>query len=326
MAQIISTLADLDAKLAECDAALAISDDAMRSVFASFRMDVTTMLPPDPFSREYRDAQMAIYQRISGKSYCPANESTKFDVEAVKRRPFPYYTGSCATTGRQFMAMGFLLSSLNIPPGSRIVEFGPGWGNTTIALALVGFQLTAVDIERDFCDLIRLRAEQNSVDVSVVNADFMWAEQITEPYDAAIFFECFHHCSDHIRLMTALKTAVKPEGRIYFAAEPIVPDFAVPWGIRMDGESLWAVRRHGWMELGFSEAYFREALARTGWAVTKHVWPDIGWAAVWEARRSEQGDWPRLTCDAEAGLRAELAAVYRSTSWRLTAPLRALKR
>jgi 2-polyprenyl-3-methyl-5-hydroxy-6-metoxy-1,4-benzoquinol methylase len=261
----------------------------LRAVFSTFRMDFTTSIPDDPFSEEYRIFQMDLYKRISGKEYNTSNEISFFDVAAADRRPFPFYTGSCRTAGYFMMGTGFLIHSLDLPPGARVVEFGPGWGNTTIAMAMTGLDVTAVDIEENFCELLRLRAQRHQLDnLKVVNADFMWAETVEEPFDAAIFFECFHHCADHMRLLKALQHAVKPGGRIYFGAEPINPEFPVPWGLRMDGESLWAIRSNGWMELGFSDAYFREALARTGWTVTKHVLPDLAWAAVWEARRSDQ--------------------------------------
>jgi 2-polyprenyl-3-methyl-5-hydroxy-6-metoxy-1,4-benzoquinol methylase len=337
--RVISNIVELDAVLAECDAAGRVSDDALRAVFDTFRMDFSTKVPADPFSVEYRDFQMDLYQRISSRTYDPRNEVTKFDVAAADRRPFPFLTRSCKTAGFFTMGMGFLLHKLELPPGARVVEFGPGWGNTTLAMAMTGLEVTAVDIESDFCDLLRMRARRHDVDIDVVNADFMWAENVREPFDAAVFFESFHHCSDHLRLLAALRNAVKPDGRVYFAAEPIATDFPVPWGLRMDGESLWAIRSNGWMELGYNETYFLEALARTGWAATKHVYPALGWAAVWEAWRVDESlnaaDPPTAVIShavspcataAEIRLRDELNTVYRSTSWRLTAPLRALGR
>lgn len=327
--QIISSLDELDLKLAECDAAQKISDTALREVFSTFRMDFSAQAALDPFSPEYHEFQMALYPRISGREYSPQNEQTNFDVEAADRRPFPYYTGSSKTAGFFTMGVGFLLHSLDLAPGARVVEFGAGWGNTTMAMAMVGFDVTAVDVEINFCELLRRRARRQELSIDVVNADFMWAETVEEPFDAAVFFECFHHCSDHMRLLRALHTAVKPGGRVYFGAEPIAPDFPVPWGLRMDGESLWAIRTNGWMELGFTEDYFREALARTGWTAVKHVFPDIGWAAVWEARRTDMMEASAVrsirTSESKAALRHALKAVYRLLPWRMTAPIRALR-
>ena len=351
--QIITTLDALDAKLAECDAAAQISDDALRQVFTTFRMDFAAQVPDDPFSPAYHDFQMAVYRRVSGRTYAPENEVSAFDVAAAEVRPFPFYTGSCRTAGFFTMGMGFLLHTLGLAAGARVVEFGPGWGNSTIAMAMAGLDVTAVDIEANFCDLLRRRARRHAVDITVVQADFSWAEMVAEPFDAAVFFECFHHCADHMRLLRALRTAVKPDGRVYFAAEPILPDFPLPWGVRMDGEALWAIRNNGWMELGYRESYFLEALARTGWTATRHALPGLEWAAVWEAKRSAPAapvipaveNWASAVAlaqtpeappvpappapspmRAEDQLRAELAAVYRSTSWRVTAPLRALGR
>ncbi len=329
--QVISTIPELDAALDECAAAARIGDAALRQAFLKFRFDFSKDVPQDPFSPEYHAAQMALYKHLTGRDYTPANEVSKLDIAASDLRPFPFQTGNPRTAGFFTMGMGFLLHVLDLKPGDRVVEFGPGWGNSTMAMAMTGLDVTAVDIESDFCELLRRRARRQEIPLTVVNADFMWAETVTEPYDAAVFFECFHHCSDHMRLLRALATAVKPGGRVYFATEPILADFPLPWGLRMDGESLWAIRSQGWMELGFNSAYFQQALARTGWVAKRHALPGLEWAAVWEARRGIP-DEPAAAAAVPTQLhgsgtaQAELDAIYRSTSWRVTAPLRGLAR
>lgn len=144
--------------------------------------------------------------------------------------------------------------------------------------------------------------------------------------------------------------AVKPGGRVYFGGEPITDGFPVPWGLRLDGESLWAIRKHGWLELGFTESYFVKALERTGWAVTKHASNEHFAANIWEAVRTERNDvqlfdLERSVLNSELkNLRNELQrgrnqveeqkweleskaalieALRRSSSWKLTAPIRA---
>lgn len=286
--QVISSLAELDGKIEECNRAEAVSDDAMRALFGTFRMEPPASLPPDPFSEPYRLAQLALYRGIAGRDYAVANEVTAFDIDAALRRPFPFSTGSATVTGEQFMAIGFLLRAMALPAGARIVEFGPGWGNTTIMLAQLGYQVTAVDIEPHFCELIRRRAAQAGVAVEVVQDDFLWAERAGRQFDAALFFECFHHCADHLRLLRALRRLVVPEGRVFFGGEPITADFPLPWGLRLDGNSLWAIRKNGWLELGFREDYFAQALAETGWHGQRHACADPGWLTLWEARRRDQ--------------------------------------
>ena len=61
----------------------------------------------------------------------------------------------------------------------------------------------------------------------------------------------------------------------------------MPWGVRTDGESLWAIRRNGWLELGFQESYFLRMLAHAGWVVTKHTTDATYLGVVFEARRAE---------------------------------------
>lgn len=281
--EVLRDIAALDAKIRECDAASAVSDDALRQVFTTFRMDFAPDLPQDPLSDAYRDRQMALYNSISGKAYRLENEATPFNVRAAAKRPFPYATQSTVTAGRYLGAIAHLLRTMKVSPGDRVLEFGPGWGETTLTLARLGLDVTAVDLEANFCELITLRAQQAEVAVKVVNSDFMWAETVSDPFDAIVFFECFHHCDDHLRLLRALKGALKPGGRIYFAAEPIVDDYPVPWGLRMDGESLWAIRKHGWLELGFRSGYFRQALRNCGFDCQRHGSADLGHISVWEA-------------------------------------------
>lgn len=343
--QVITTMEQLDAKIAECNDALNNrSDDAMRALFGGFRVDFSADAPRDPFSPEYRAFQLALYERVTAKAYSVANERTLFDPGNYVDRPFPYYLGSTATAGHHVMAMGFLLRTLDLAPGARVLEFGPGWGNTTLALAQLGFRVTAVDTEPNFCELIRRRAARHGVAIDVVEGDFFWAETVAEPFDAVLFFESFHHCDDHMRLLRALHRAVKPGGAVYFAAEPVIAGYGVPWGLRTDGEALWAMRNFGWLELGFREAYFDAALARTGWRAEKRCCAEPDWASVWIARAAprdataceppsatlpEPGPRPEPDPPSDPAaerLARELAAVYQSTSWRLTAPVRALRR
>jgi hypothetical protein len=134
----------------------------------------------------------------------------------------------------------------------------------------MGFEVTAVDIEEKFCELIKKRADLNGVRINVINSDFFWIEECAEQADAVLFFESFHHSSDHVRLVRSLKKAIKKGGFVLFAGEPITPDFPLPWGVRLDGESLRAIRKFGWLELGFSEEYFITTLKKLGWSVEKY--------------------------------------------------------
>jgi SAM-dependent methyltransferase len=281
--EIVRTRSELDAKIAECDRAR--SDEAMRALFSTFRMQVPENLPADPFAAEYRDKQLALYEEIAGIPYSLENEATKFDIEAALQRPFPYNTGSSATAGEYFMSIGFVLNVMALQGEASILEFGPGWGVTTLHLAKLGHKVTVIEIEPCFCELIRRTAEQAGVNIEVINADFFHIENETRKFDAVLFYDCFHHCADHMRLLKALDNVVSPNGRVFFGGEPISNEFSFPWGLRLDGWALWGIRKQGWMELGFREDYFSQALMRSGWFGRKLSIAGQNRLRVWEARR-----------------------------------------
>ncbi|MBO0711848.1 MAG: class I SAM-dependent methyltransferase [Acetobacteraceae bacterium] len=282
----VVTPAELEAKLAECEQAAAVSDDALRQVFKTFRLAIDARPSADPFSPDYRDWQLALYERISGYRYGTANEASEFDYADAATRPFPY-RASPKVAGEHLGAIAFLISTLRLKPGARVLDMGPGWGNTSLALAQLGFHVTALDVEPRFCVLINDRARRAGVTIETVNTDFFWIEETEDRFDAIIFFESFHHCADPVRLLVALPKALAPEGHVYFGAEPISPLFPMPWGVRTDGESLWAIRHHGWLELGFRDDWFREALARAGMVTSVRASADLPGIKVWDATAIE---------------------------------------
>jgi len=264
--RVIHTIEELDEQLVSIEKAAQISDDELRSSFDTFRMEITSDMPSDPFSDEYRIAVMKLYEWLHGSPYQLNNEQTDFEFSRFVRTPFPYSTHSCATVGNHLMAVGHAVKTLDIRPESRVLELGPGWGNATLALAQMGHQVTAVDMSQEFLRLIEARAEQIGAHVETVCGDFSCIDELQGQWDAVVFFESFHHSPDHLRLLERLHRIVAPDGKLLFASEPIVNDFYLPWGPRLDGESLWAIRTNGWLELGFRKSYFLEALRRTGWS------------------------------------------------------------
>jgi 2-polyprenyl-3-methyl-5-hydroxy-6-metoxy-1,4-benzoquinol methylase len=278
----------IDEFLQRCESAP--NDQALRKVFSLFQAEYDLSIQDDPFSETYRAKQLDIYKQLAGKSYSVKNEVTAFDVAAASIAPFPYVHGSSDLVGNQLMSIGYLIKTMGLPKNAKVLEFGPGWGNTTIALAKMGFDVTAVDIEKNFCNLISERARLEGLKINVVESDFSHINSIQEQFDAVLFFECFHHCSNHLGLMAAFDRVVKPGGLVCFGAEPILPDFPVPWGLRMDGESVWAIRRNGWLELGFNEEYFEEAMCRHGWALNTYKSSDVpGMSSIIAKRISELG-------------------------------------
>jgi len=260
-------LDELDAELARATELMGRAPDEAHAHLASFVLTLPSDPPADPFSVQYRDWTWALYRRISGRdSYDTSHESSPFDLDLALERPFPYQTGSLAMVGRDLLARGNLLRHLAAGAPRRVVEFGPGWGNLTEDLAATGLDVTAVELDAKFCALIEQRCHGPGR-VTVVQAD-MLTFCTDEPFDAAVFFESFHHCADHLAMLARLRDIVRPGGRLFFAAEP-VQRMDYPWGPRLDGLSVWSSRTHGWLELGFDVRYFDHALARAGWVAER---------------------------------------------------------
>ena len=151
----------------------------------------------------------------------------------------------------------------------------------------MGHRVTALDIDPKFCELITERARRNGVELDVRLGDFSLVRTLDETFDAVLFFESFHHSSDHLELLECLDRVVARGGVIVFAAEPISDALPAPWCLRLDGESLWAIRKNGWFELGFQERYFLETLDRYGWTAERSVCADTPWGVIYVARRHD---------------------------------------
>ncbi len=251
------------------------SDDELRKCF-NFTFDPGKLnLPRDPRSSAYRQAQMALYERISGRAnYDPAVDEQTNVVASHITRPFPYSTGSFATVGDQLMSVGFLIRVMGLRPGGSLLEFGPGWGLSTLEFIQMGYDVTAVDVNQQFLDLIAERARRLEQNVSLVCSDMLKFKP-KRRFDRVLFYECFHHASDHVRLLENLDDMVAKDGAIVFVGEPILDNFYCPWGVRLDGQSVWSIRKFGWLELGFRTDYFRRTLERLGWRVTVHPSQDV---------------------------------------------------
>jgi len=237
----------------------------------------------DPSSPAYIEAQWKLYRDVSGRSsYGMENEITPMDEEKVKDDFFPYNTRSHAFVGESLMKQGFLVKNMGLAPESRIVEFGAGWGNTAVPLAMMHHKVTTVEAHHGSAELIRHRARRIGRSINVVEADMMeFARSTSEKFDAAIFSASFHHCWDHLEMVRALARMVVPGGEVYFSDEPVHfalnPGLPYPWGLRLDGNSLYYVRRYGWLELGFQYRYLKKILRENGFTarvIPSHL-PDI---------------------------------------------------
>ena len=239
--------------------------EKVRSVWVRFPRP-----PRDPWASAYRQHWLDVYRSITGATYNVQSEGSHFDVEAATTNPFPYCTRSHDVVGSQFIGLGSLIRAMQLPPGAKILEFGPGWGNTTLALAQMGYDVTAIDIEPNYVALIRSRAAKLGVSVNVQHGDFFSAGNLNSTFDAVLFYESFHHCDDHLRLLEVLKGLLPHGGKLVLAGETVNESLPYDWGLNPNGEALWQIAHNGWLELAFRESYLLRTLRRFGWETERH--------------------------------------------------------
>ena len=238
----------------------------------------------DPFSGTYRDAMLALYERIFGRPHAVTSEGMSYDLAHELAQPFPFSRGSAHVTGGYLVAYGFLIQQLGLSPGARILEVGCGSGALTWFFARAGLRVTALEINPSGAELTRRYCEGLDPAPRVECVDFERYDPGAERYDAIVFFESFHHLVEHVGALRRCAGWLAPGGKVALAAEPIVPAGSpivpYPWGLRLDGESLRAMAKFGWIELGFQEPYLRDLVARTGFKARAAGLPDNPWAQV----------------------------------------------
>jgi 2-polyprenyl-3-methyl-5-hydroxy-6-metoxy-1,4-benzoquinol methylase len=271
---------ELDEIIARANAL--IKDDyseAMR-ILGTFQMPLERPAGLDPFGENYREWVRAVHAEVSQVGHydahrCEVDRNVATDLPLADF--FPYSTRNADLIGSYLIGVGLIVRNLGLSTGSRVIEYGVGWGHVSAALARTGYRVTCVDIEPKFLKLAARQARAGGVEVTAFAGKFG-----TDPYegrakaDGIVFFEAFHHSLSHQDLLGQLRRILRPGGRLILCGEPISPTFPLPWGIRTDGHALWAIRSFGWMELGFNEDYFLRLMVQNGFSVEKVQYPELG--------------------------------------------------
>ena len=229
----------------------------------------------DPFSSAYRDWGMSQWRAASGRAHSALDLEHDNNIvanEAQLLRLYPFVSGDTAFIAQYMMGVYYALGLLTDAPNRRMVEYGVGWGNTTVATLQAGFDVLAVDIDPKWLELLRLRAAKLGVAerLSVFVGEFGALPPGIQAPGGVLFYECFHHALNHDETLGLLKQQLADGGLVLFAAEAIAKHYPNDWGVRLDGHSVWAIRRFGWMELAFSEDYFIRLTRRHHFELQRH--------------------------------------------------------
>jgi len=242
----------------------------------------------DPFSDEYKEAVFNFYRLLHKYKYHTDDEGYSIEnIDDFSKIGFPYYTKSASVVGDYLMAYGFIIRTMNLPAGAKILDIGSGPGALTRHLMQMGYELTCVDVNNQFIELIIRIADGLGVEVKTLCCDMSDIE-VNEKFDAIIFMESFHHTLEHEKVLSVITQCLGKDGKIFFAAEPIVSDdddIPYPWGPRLNFESVYSIRQFGWIEMGYQEEYFRELLLKYGFQCKRFRSNETWWGDVVECKR-----------------------------------------
>ncbi|MCZ8187085.1 MAG: class I SAM-dependent methyltransferase [Beijerinckiaceae bacterium] len=257
---------DLDAYVAECDRLGGVQTPGAAEFLSDFVLDLGDLQVEglDPFSEEYFQVQMRVYESISGRTLDQnTGELFDFEVDAHVKAQNPYKNLNASYVAMHVRAVAGAIALANLPAAPRILDMGSGWGMTAELAAFLGASVKAVDINPAFVDLINRRARRSGLPIFAELSTF---DTLTEDpkYDAILFYESLHHAVKVWETLARAKTMLTPGGKIIIAGEPITDYHWKHWGVRTDSLSVYCIRKFGWFETGWSAAFLKQAFDRAG--------------------------------------------------------------
>ena len=118
---------------------------------------------------------------------------------------------------------------LTLPPAS-ILELGAGTGRVTLALALSGARMTAIDLEPALLEELRYRAGLLEVEVetSVADARTLDLDSRFEHVIAPLaFVQLLDGREDRVAMLRAARRHLRPEGVLWLAVHPDLDDAVI---------------------------------------------------------------------------------------------------
>lgn len=161
---------------------------------------------------ERQRIEAAVYNaRVRAAMAAITDDDLRIDVS---RPPFP---------NREHVDfLGFALQRIGNPVGQRILEVGSGTGALSVYLAMLGAEVTGIDVSEENAELSQRRAAVNGVSG---RTDFraVPVEQLDDPdgsYDAIIGNQVLHHF-ELDEAMPNIRRMLRPGGRAVFC-EPVL--------------------------------------------------------------------------------------------------------
>jgi 2-polyprenyl-3-methyl-5-hydroxy-6-metoxy-1,4-benzoquinol methylase len=236
--------------------------------YSPLEIDFSTSVDQDlcPFSDEYFEQQVALYQEISGRALNQEDgELHLANAEELIAAPNPLGLRDVAHMSEYSRAILAMLSLASLPAEANVLDMGAGHGVSSELLAFCGCSVDAVDIDPVLGGAARIRAQKRNYAIRRHDMNFDDLEGLSSnSYSAAFFYQSLHHCLRPWDLIAQLKAKLRSDAVIAFAGEPVQSLWWKQWGLRLDLESIYVAREYGWFESGWSHDFISECFARSG--------------------------------------------------------------
>ena len=274
---MVITKNELSAFVARSDELGGPGQPATADYWTDFRyqptVTVDTTLPPD--SDEYFQQMQSLYCEMSGRKIDQkANEFTHFNVNELVNLESPYAFQGPNSRIAHYLRLATPLHTANLNQDAPVLDMGCGWGISSEFLAQLGFDVSAVDINPLFVELVRRRAERLGLRIKVTESSFDEYTAASFSYDAVLFYECFHHVINPRSLLKNIYSFLKNRGKLILVGEPIQDTWWPNWGLRLDPMSVYCINKFGWFESGWSEHYLKKILSENNFMPAFHCHPD----------------------------------------------------
>jgi 2-polyprenyl-3-methyl-5-hydroxy-6-metoxy-1,4-benzoquinol methylase len=220
----------------------------------------------DPFGPQWLQQQLDLHREISGRGLDQAaNEQVDIDIDRHVAAPNAYDHWFPKPFSDHLTRLLSVLRLADPRRGSILLDMGCGWGLSSEFMAQAGLQVVAMDINPQFVALVNRRAARLGLPITAHIGEFdHWGP--AHPVDQVLFYECLHHALRPWEVLRRFATTLNkdPGCHVLMAGEPVQAHWWPHWGLRLDGESLYVMRKHGWFESGFSLDFIRRCLALAG--------------------------------------------------------------
>ncbi len=143
---------------------------------------------------------------------------------------YPLYTQGIYHSADETLAVAtrrkldYCFEKLNLKPGDRVLEIGPGWGAWSEYASARGIKCTGLTISEESLRYLQGRATELGRDWTLINCDFL-AYQSEKQFDAIVIMGVIEHLPNYRVVLEKFASLVKPGGRIFLDGSACIKKF-----------------------------------------------------------------------------------------------------